>query len=145
VKEEDMADMARQQADPALVCDQAASRLAPSGFDPSRDETKLYVADADRHLAFLELDDVSLGRFCRSYLIEVERALHKTAGDKSMPLSLAASMHGAIALYRIAVEANAGKYTLNQEGVVWAGEQQGNWRLVVERTSPSPPEQPNDR
>lgn len=99
------------------------------------EETKLIIADKDRPLAFLELDDVTLGRFARSYLIQMERSIHKHAGDKEMPLALAMSMHGAIALYRMAAEANAGEMHLKHAGVEWGGEQHGDWEVIVRRQS----------
>lgn len=97
------------------------------------DKTRLIVAEADKPLSFLELDDETLGRFARSYLIQIERSVHQSAGDREMPISLAMSMHGAIALYRIASEANAGELHLTHEGVVWGNEPQGDWEVIVRR------------
>jgi hypothetical protein len=96
-------------------------------------KTKLFIHPDDLPLTFPELDDVALGRFARSYLAECERAFHKVAGEKEMPFSLIASMHGALALYRIALEANAETYTLTSEGVTVAGEPQGDWKVTVKR------------
>lgn len=100
------------------------------------EETKLIIAEQDKPLAFLELDDVTLGRFCRNYLIQVERAVHLSAGKKKMPLSLAMSMHAAISLYRLAVDANAGELTLKHEAVEWGGKQHGDWSLTLKRLPP---------
>lgn len=103
------------------------------------DETKLHIAEADRDLAFLELTDEALGRFCRSYLINMERQLRIFAGNKSMPLDLAMGMHGSISLYRLCDKANAGDVTFNHEGVEWGGKQHGDWSITITRQPKAPP------
>ncbi len=95
------------------------------------DKTELLIADADLPLAFLELSDEALAKFCRRYLMMVEEQVHASAGEREMPVSLAMSMHGAIALYRIAFEANAGELHLTHEGVEWGGEQRGDWEIII--------------
>lgn len=96
-------------------------------------KTELIIDPADRDLAFLELDDVALGRFARSYLIMIERQLHAVAGKREMPLPIAMSMHGAISLYRMCADANAAEVTLQHEGVEWGGKLQGNWTIKISR------------
>lgn len=97
------------------------------------DKTELIIADADRPLAYLELSDEALGRFCRGYLIMLERCLHKHAGNNNLDLSVATGMHGCISLYRLAAQANAGELIFEHKGVEWGGEQQGDWTLTIRR------------
>lgn len=116
---------------------EAALTVAEARCSDFTEATTLHVAEADKPLAFLELSDEALGRFARSYLIQIERAVHVRAGEAEMPLTLAMSMHGAIALYRMAAEANAGKLTLEHEDVEWGGKQRGNWSVTI-RQEPTP-------
>jgi hypothetical protein len=109
------------------------SGSGPTGFDPARDKTQLLIADADRPRAYLELDDETLGKFARSFLIQCEQAFERYAGNKKMPLSLVTSMHGSIALYRLCAESNANSAHFNHEGVEFGGKNQGDWSITVRR------------
>ena len=97
------------------------------------DKTKLIIADEDRPKAFLELSDEALGRFCRAYLIQIQKQVGIHAGNRELPLSAAMSMHGSIALYRMALEANAGELHLTHEAVEWGGENRGDWEMILRR------------
>lgn len=96
-------------------------------------ETKLTIAEEDRPKAFLELTDEALGRFARSYLIQIGRQVDTHAGNREMPLPIAMSMHGSIALYRMAFEANAGELHLTHSEVEWGGENRGDWEMILRR------------
>lgn len=102
-------------------------------------KTELIIADADKPLAFLDLDDTTLGKFARAHLIQMERAVQAHAGANGMPIDLVASMHGSISLYKMAAKSNAGELTLKHDGVEWGGKQQGDWTLTIKRIA-HPPE-----
>jgi len=97
------------------------------------EKTELIIADADRPKAFLELSDEALGRFCRLYLIQIENAVGIHAGKKALPLDLAMSMHGSIALYRMAFMTNAGELHLTHTEVEWGGQNRGDWEMILRR------------
>lgn len=97
----------------------------------SQTKTKLIIADEDKPKAFLELSDEALGRFCRAYLIRIEQALHRHAGNTKLPVPLATSMHGCIAMYRMALEANAAELVLEHSEVTWGGKERGDWEMTL--------------
>ena len=102
------------------------------------EKTELLIADADRPKAFLELSDEALGRFCRVYLIQIENAVGMHAGEEALPMDLAMSMHGSIALYRMAFRANAGELHLTHTEVEWNGEKRGDWEMILRRVDAEP-------
>lgn len=124
-------------ADQALVSDEARSVLHPSGFDPSRDDSILLIADRDKPLAYLELDDATLGRFARYHLLETNKAAGRDAVGREMPLVISMAMHAKVALAHLytAVFGECDHvWEMTLQGLSWKGQPNGgDWRITVQR------------
>lgn len=111
--------------------------------DMARDETALLVSERDKSLSWLEIDDATLGKFARYFIIHAGRAERQRASADQWPMMALRAMHGGIALCRMAQEANAGSATWEFEDARDADGALGNWRITAERIAPpSPSEAP---
>lgn len=106
---------------------------AASGFDPSRGETELFVSDRDKELSWRELDDATLGKFARYFIIEAGKAEQRRADNDEWPMLALRSMHAGIALCRMTQETNAGTYTLILDGIRDCGGPMGDWEIRIRR------------
>lgn len=118
--------------------DKAQERGASaSGFDPSRDDSVLLIADKDKPLAYLELDDVTLGRFARYHLLETNKAAGRDAVGREMPLTISLAMHAKVALAHLytAVFGECDHiWEMRLQGLSWKGQPDGgDWLITVQR------------
>lgn len=96
-------------------------------------QTKLYVSDADKELAWLDVSDEALGRFARWFIIMANKDNIERAEAKDMPMLSLMAMHGGIALCRMAHEANADTFTTEFTNAKSASGNMGDWKITVKR------------
>lgn len=102
-------------------------------FDPAQDETQLLISEKDQALSWRELDDATLGRFARYFIIMAGHAEQRRADKDEWPMLALRSMHGGIALCRMTQEINAETYTLTLDGIRDGGGPMGDWEITIKR------------
>ncbi len=100
-----------------------------------RGQTTFYVAPNDIPKSWSELDDAALAAFARKYIMSCEQAFHRFSINEKTEFSMVCGMHGALALYRLMLENNAGKATFSHGEVTIKGEPVGNWEITIERNA----------
>jgi hypothetical protein len=100
-------------------------------------KTQLLVSDADKEKAWLDVDDESLGRFCRWFIIKANEADAEAAEASDMPMLSLMAMHAGVALCRFAHDCNAETYTADLKQVSSASGPLGDWKITVKKTGPA--------
>lgn len=91
------------------------------------------MSDKDKALAWVDVDDIALGRFCRWFIIKANQAEIERAEADDLPMMALTAMHGGVALARFAHEANADTYTTELTAARSVSGQMGDWKITVKR------------
>jgi len=104
--------------------------------DMTEGKTVLVMNDEDRAKAAIDLDDASLAKWARAALIFSDRAYATKAERMRSPIASVTLQHGVISLALAAFSANAGKLEATVRGVVYKGEDIGDWTVTVAQAEP---------
>jgi hypothetical protein len=95
--------------------------------------TRLTVSEQDKPLAWLDMDDATLGKCARWFIIKSNQVGAERAEAEDMPMIALMAMHAGIALCRFAHETNATTLTTEITAATSASGPLGDWKITVKQ------------
>lgn len=99
------------------------------------DQTFLNLPEHYRDQAACDLDDKSLVKWVRWTLASCAKFYERDAKKRNRELAEVITQHGVIALALLVLKAKGTRATFDVEGITYCGEEKGDWRVTIERTS----------
>lgn len=100
------------------------------------DKPFLNLPDSYRDMAACDLDDRSLVQWVRWALANSAKFYEKDAAERGRNTAEIITQHGVVALALLTLKMGATQATFDVEGITYRGDEQGDWRVTIERTNP---------